>query len=70
MPISDTERCATPPVSVPQRGGLGLLRSGSDEVGAVGEIVGVYRQARTEGDPADGLATVCPVRVARRVPHW
>ncbi len=34
------------------------MRSGSDEVGAVGEIVGVYRQARTEGDPADGLSRV------------
>jgi len=50
--------------------GFGLVRSGSAEVGAVGEIVGVYGQARTEGDPADGLVSVCPVRVARRVPCW
>ena len=47
--------------------GLGS-RWGRRDVGAIGVILGVYRQARTEGEPTDGLVPVCPVRAARRVP--
>jgi hypothetical protein len=35
--------------------GSGIVRSGFDEAGAVGEIVGVYGQVLIEGDLADGL---------------
>jgi hypothetical protein len=37
-------------------------------LGAIGEIVGVYRQVLTDEEPADGLAQVCPVRTAWRLP--
>ena len=50
--------------------GFGGRRSGSGELGAIGEIVGVYRQVLTDEEPADGLAQVCPVRTAwRRCPE-
>jgi hypothetical protein len=35
--------------------GFGVVRCGFGEVGAVGEIVGVYGQARAEGNLADDL---------------
>jgi hypothetical protein len=35
--------------------GFGVVRCGFGEVGAVGEIVGVYGQVLIEGDLADGL---------------
>ena len=34
--------------------GFGVVRCGSGELGAIGEIVGVYGQVLTEGDPTDG----------------
>jgi hypothetical protein len=42
-------------VSVPPSGGFGGDRRGFVDVGAIGEIFGVYRQVLTEGVPADGL---------------
>ncbi len=63
------ERSGTSAVSVPPSGGLWGDRRGSGAVGAIGEIFGVYGQALTEGDPTDGLATVCRNRSAGGTTH-
>ncbi len=43
--------------------GFGGWRSGFEVGGAIGEILGVHGQVRTEGVLTDGLVPVCPVRV-------
>ena len=41
--------------------GLGVVRGGSGELGAIGEIVGVYRQVLTEGVLPMALSqSACP----------
>ncbi len=49
--------------------GFGGLRSGFEVGGAIGEILGVYGQALTEGDLTDGHFSVCLVGVVGGVPR-
>ena len=47
--------------------GFGVVRWACGEVRVIGGILGVYRQALTEGDPADDRVPICPVGVVGSV---